>query len=563
MSTSKPLDTGMKHLKESISPTSWMFHSLVLIAVFLVLLRPSVKEFLIFAGVDYISYLFFAKLLDAGVLYWHLPESRWFFDGLSEERFASFGIDQQKRCVQAMFRYPYRRAVHGFLISIFKVSPAVFVMVFVWEHAISNQAQFALIATVAFFSMTYFADAIYIESHIFLSNTLRTLHERLDLRRLFSELDLGYPRREFEIHDLLALICMIFFMIALQIVLVLNREHDSQAELVFKLATVSVVAVILYSRAWYLNRRFLIGALEGIFEQVRGLDYRKPQSSLALHTAPVLAEFERSYNLLTSRLRQSERELSSLVASESDRTRYRTMGEMSALIAHDLAGPLHAIQFCAEELSENPGSDAKQREEFLARIRGNTQRAVELINSLRARLKDSGGRAESVRFGEAHQHVLRLIQLQFRPVEFNRILFSLAPELRDLEIRISSVDLIHILENLLRNAVAELVRSQVPKPAISAGLVGAAPDQDGRVRIFIRDNGTGLDPERFERLTAHRFESAPATGRAQGLGLMLTRRLVELHGGELKLASTQEGTEFLLVLPLVQHVAEGVTSPAG
>jgi signal transduction histidine kinase len=103
--------------------------------------------------------------------------------------------------------------------------------------------------------------------------------------------------------------------------------------------------------------------------------------------------------------------------------------------------------------------------------------------------------------------------------------------------------------NLLKNA-AESFES-------GAGAVWVtARAEEGVVLVEIRDNGPGVAPEVAERL----FEPFVTTkaGRGSGLGLSISRRIVEEHGGRLELSSERgAGTHVVLRFPLPGQPGEG------
>jgi C4-dicarboxylate-specific signal transduction histidine kinase len=70
------------------------------------------------------------------------------------------------------------------------------------------------------------------------------------------------------------------------------------------------------------------------------------------------------------------------------------------------------------------------------------------------------------------------------------------------------------------------------------------------VLIEVSDSGTGLDPERSGRLFEPFF-----TTKAQGLGmgLCISRTIIEAHGGKLWLAKSSPGAEFRFTLPTAEH----------
>lgn len=104
------------------------------------------------------------------------------------------------------------------------------------------------------------------------------------------------------------------------------------------------------------------------------------------------------------------------------------------------------------------------------------------------------------------------------------------------------------LENLLVNAVRAGARRVIVRPSFDGGLKRAV--------IRVEDDGPGIPPEKVE--TMFHPEAGSARGGGHGLGLPLSKRLVEVLGGELRLASTsEEGAVFEIVVPGIHSRTSG------
>ena len=116
-----------------------------------------------------------------------------------------------------------------------------------------------------------------------------------------------------------------------------------------------------------------------------------------------------------------------------------------------------------------------------------------------------------------------------------------------------------ILYNLLSNAIKFTPADGSVRLSWTA--------QPATVAIAVRDTGIGIAPEDQERVFAEFQQVDSALGRVQqgtGLGLALTRRLVELHGGTLSLGSALgQGSTFTVTLPRVLADAQHVPSVQG
>jgi signal transduction histidine kinase len=265
-----------------------------------------------------------------------------------------------------------------------------------------------------------------------------------------------------------------------------------------------------------------------------------------LHSDRQLAHFEKIVNGLVERLRSYKHELSRWVFFQTEESRYRALGELSALIVHDLSAPLHVIHFCTEQAKEDP--EILRNPRYIDQLTVNGTRSLELINSLKAYLKDGKFKSSGITYAEAHRQVIRLLETQFHSSGFAKIVFDTAPEAVSIRVDIPKADLIHVLMNLYSNSVLNLLQNGVEAPAIRVKLFKSDAND---VTYLIEDNGTGLSEERFEELTAFSFLPGSDGYSRDGLGLRLVRRLVERNRGSLRAVGpppSEQGSRFHLTL---------------
>jgi signal transduction histidine kinase len=124
-----------------------------------------------------------------------------------------------------------------------------------------------------------------------------------------------------------------------------------------------------------------------------------------------------------------------------------------------------------------------------------------------------------------------------------RVSLDLAPE----------VNLVTADERRIRQVVFNLLSNAVKFTPEGGSIVVATDRRDGEVHVSVRDTGSGVAPEDRERIFEE-FQQTEVGVRQRegtGLGLALSKRLVELHGGRIWVESEPDcGSRFVFTLPL-------------
>lgn len=224
--------------------------------------------------------------------------------------------------------------------------------------------------------------------------------------------------------------------------------------------------------------------------------------------------------------------------------RLSTMGEMASGIAHELNQPLAAIanyaKGCARRITTGMG-DPAHIVPALEEIAVQAMRAGEIIRRLRNFVRKSELRPESVDVNELVREVARFIEAEARE-QAVRVQLELAPQLP--EVCVDAIQMEQVVLNLVRNGLEAVSGVEGDKRA----LLLRTSRGDDAVEIAFTDTGVGLSPEIAEKMFDP-FFSTKAGG--LGMGLSISRSIVEAHGGRLwATPNPPGGTTFRLTLPL-------------
>ncbi len=222
-------------------------------------------------------------------------------------------------------------------------------------------------------------------------------------------------------------------------------------------------------------------------------------------------------------------------------TRVHAMGELAAAIAHEVRQPLTAIvtngNFCLRELAGG-GRNLEEVREAIAEIVNDGTRASTVISRIRTMLVKGAPERAELDIDEVIQEVTDLIRGELAR---NRI--SLLTDLTaDLRVRGDRVQLQQVLINLIMNAV-EAMRTSTGRTREL--LIRSAKNPDG-VLVQVQDSGPGMEPEVADRIFEP-FFTTKAEG--IGMGLSISRSIVESHGGRLWAVAEPNGALFEFTVP--------------
>lgn len=260
---------------------------------------------------------------------------------------------------------------------------------------------------------------------------------------------------------------------------------------------------------------------------------------------------------LNSRKKQAQEELSRMTQSLSREVgktnKLTSLGAASSELVRDLRNPLTIIRGYLDllnyELKEKQESTSDEMTEYLDQIEKNVERCAELVESWRAL-----GRFD---FSQMQRlHLPKLINDCFRDAAAHSdIAFSVRVEGSEEQYEMlgERLQIKRALQNLVDNAVAAVSRE--PGPSITVVFSMSSAEID----LKIQDNGCGVDPAEL-RWIFEPFDNAATVEKGAGLGLFITKKVIEEHRGVMSFESRiGEGTIVTVRVPQA-HTALGYFS---
>jgi signal transduction histidine kinase len=334
---------------------------------------------------------------------------------------------------------------------------------------------------------------------------------------------------------------------------------DANRILVRNLVALGLVAGLALAAAWVGGNLFIVRqvqALVGATKRVAagelsarsGLSHGQGELSQLASAFDQMAEsLERAHErrLLEEELRRKNYQLEQQNLAIQEANRLKT--EFVSMVSHELRTPLTSIHGYAELLLEDQQTVEEQRES-LTIVKNSSDRLLGLINDLLDLSRMEAGRIDLHRTRLDLARLIPEVAGSLRPLieaKRQRLRLDLGDALPAVWADADRVT--QILTNLISNAHKYTL--------VEGSITVAARRDDGFVRVDVSDTGIGLSTEDQAQLFTKFFRAhdrSPQMG-GTGLGLVITRLLVELHGGRITVSSAPgQGSTFSFSLPALE-----------
>lgn len=331
------------------------------------------------------------------------------------------------------------------------------------------------------------------------------------------------------------------------VVIVLNTtvayeisRHPDQLRLT-ELVTLNVLALLILLFTLWAYLRLILNPLERLIAGVGTIDAAETSwraGTLGVGEVGLLGE---AFDHMLCRLDESNKELLSQERLLLRNQRLETLGTLAAGVAHEINNPLTAIQANLEFLED----DSLPRDEMLEAIGDSIESAQQIQTIVRGLTLhargDDGEVPTRLDAATVMQESLRMVRTQI-PDDL-KLTIDLS-ETMHLIVRHSRLR--QVLMNLLVNAFHAL--ESIEAAELSLRLLR----RDNAVCFRIEDNGPGI-PVAVQKKIFDPFFSTKDIGKGTGLGLHISRTIIDAAGGRIELASEPGKTVFEVWLPSVDR----------
>jgi len=229
-------------------------------------------------------------------------------------------------------------------------------------------------------------------------------------------------------------------------------------------------------------------------------------------------------------------------ARAANSARLAALGELSGGVAHEIRNPLAAINLAAGQIAEHP-EDTAQVGQLADRIQRVVVRAAKIIEMLRSFARDAS--ADPFVPVPIERIVNDTLELCGKRFPEDGLVLNVGTIPSDLVMECRPVQIAQVLMNLVGNAFDAVA-------SVADRWVRIDVREDGDyIEIAVTDSGAGVPAATRGRLFEPFFTTKPPD-RGTGLGLSLSRSLVEAHRGTLVLDTTSSHTRFVMRIPRTQ-----------
>jgi PAS domain S-box-containing protein len=245
---------------------------------------------------------------------------------------------------------------------------------------------------------------------------------------------------------------------------------------------------------------------------------------------------------------EADQKLSMMESQLAHAGRLSAMGEMTAGIVHEVAQPLFTISnfaHAAENVLDNSAEpDLSDLKKWVAGINSSIKRADEIIRRMRTFARRSESKRSICRINEIVGESVQLVAVDARSVGVK--VHQILPE-PSLSVKVDRVQIQQVVVNLLRNAFEAMRETERRERDVTIRVEPAGQS----ICVSVTDTGPGLtladSQGNFEP-----FATTKENG--LGLGLAISKSIIETHGGELSAESAAAGgAVFRVKLPALQE----------
>ena len=228
-----------------------------------------------------------------------------------------------------------------------------------------------------------------------------------------------------------------------------------------------------------------------------------------------------------------------------EQSRSAAMGEMIAMLAHQWRQPLQATSMLIQQLSLEKMIDGHISDETLEKVTTNAQKQIEYMSKTIDDFRDYFRSDKNKGHIKVSSLIEKLRELMAYTLKVDDITLHIDIE-DDIEIQVHINEIVQVLMNIVKNARDALIELKQSKKEIYI----KSYTKDENIIIKINDNAGGI-PSNLIGQVFDAYFSTKKNKNGTGLGLYMSKNIIENHGnGLLLVKNEEEGAMFTIILPI-------------
>ncbi|MHC4607615.1 MAG: sensor histidine kinase [Planctomycetota bacterium] len=289
--------------------------------------------------------------------------------------------------------------------------------------------------------------------------------------------------------------------------------------------TVGGLGLVLAIVLGYAVARMIAGPMERLAD--KALEVSQGKLDVVIPPVRGSVEINRLMAAFRDMLGGLRRYQEDLIKSE----RLAVLGQMAAGVAHEIRNPLSSMKMTVQMLREEAPADRREPYDVILR---EIERLDLAVSELFSAAHPSRLRKEPVALSKLAGEVLALLQAQLDHLSVT------------VERKMESDSAVEADPNVFKRALMNIVLNGAQSMPQGGALMVGTSEADGRVRFWVRDGGPGVPGASRERMFEPFFTTKEG---GVGLGLAVTKRIVEDHGGSVGFETSDDGATFWIELP--------------
>jgi PAS domain S-box-containing protein len=263
-----------------------------------------------------------------------------------------------------------------------------------------------------------------------------------------------------------------------------------------------------------------------------------------------------------SERKKSERLIAEQQTMIVQASKMSSLGEMASSIAHEINNPLHILLGRAEILSlitDQAGIDHPELASGLAHIERMGQRIQKIVRGLQALTRDQRqDPLERVDFSQILADTLSFCEQRIRIAITD---FEVPTLIEPTYIFCRPTQISQVLLNLLNNSYDAVMASKSDQPGVECKvwIKIEVTKREETLEIAVSDSGDRLPKSVIDKLFTPFFTTKPV-GKGTGIGLSVSKSLIESHGGSLVYDDASPHTRFVVKIPTAKENIEDLTA---